>query len=235
MTGIARLHSAGIAFHTIAVLTRDALAEPDAVYDFFATLGTAEAGFNVEEVEGAHVCSSLQEHDAEAAARRFWRRMLERMSAEQGRLRVREVAMVLAALRDPRFGRYEGNSQNLPGRLLSVACDGGFSFWSPELLGAAHPVRGRAVLGHLGDGSFDWSAASGPDGWRGWQAEIDAGVRRCREICRYFPLCLGGAPSNKLAEYATMDAAETMACRLGQQAVIDEVLRMLEQQLGPLA
>lgn len=80
MRGIAQLRSAGIGFHTIAVLTREALDQADALFDFFVALGTDEVGFNVEEVEAAHGQSSLQGDDCAAAVRAFWDRMLQRLA-----------------------------------------------------------------------------------------------------------------------------------------------------------
>lgn len=234
MQGIAQLRSAGIAFHTIAVLTRDALDQADAVFDFFATLGTDEAGFNVEEIEAAHGQSTLQADGSAAAVRAFWDRMLQRLAQAPGSLRIREVASVLGGLRDPAFGRRSGNAQNQAGCMLNVAHDGTFSFWSPELLGASHPQLGALDLGNLARDDIAWPQLGRHPALRHWQAEISAGVAACRDSCPHWRLCLGGAPANKLAELGHFAGTETMACRLGQQAVIDAVLSALEREL-PLA
>lgn len=231
MRGVARLRQAGLPFHAIAVLTRDALDQADAVYDFFAALGADQVGFNVEEAEAAHPRSSLQDPGSEAALRGFWHRLLARQQAEPGRLRLREVETVLAALRHPGFGHCSGNAQNQPGQMLNVDCDGRWCFWSPELLGGRHPALGPAVMGRLGPGQ---PPLLQQPGWAAWQQEIDAGVLACRERCAYFDFCLGGAPSNKLAEHGDFAGSETLACRLGQQVMIDAVLAALDRQLPPL-
>lgn len=239
MAGVAQLRAAGLRFHAIAVLTREALDQADALFDFFAALGAEQVGFNVEEAEAAHHRSSLDRADSDAALRRFWQRLLQRLQDEPGRLRVREVEAVLAALRHPRFGQGQGNMQNLPGRLLSVAHDGDWCFWSPELLGDHHPRRGPAAMGNLARGALPRAgdalpapAAAAP-AWVAWQQEIDAGLRRCRAECAYWDFCLGGSPSNKLAEHGRLDASETLACRLGQQRVVDAVLATLDARLPP--
>ena len=56
---VQRLHDHGIDFNTITVLTADSLAYPDELFDFFVEHVVASVGFNVEEVEGPHVASSL--------------------------------------------------------------------------------------------------------------------------------------------------------------------------------
>jgi uncharacterized protein len=232
MQGIARLRAAAIPFHAIAVLTREGLDQADAIFDFFAHLGAFEVGFNVEEVEDGHGTSSLQTPEAAPAVRRFWQRVLARLETEPAGLRVREVQGVLAALRDLGFGQRMGNAQNQAGHILNVGHDGRFCFWSPELLGSVHPQRGELQLGRLGGvQDVDWTTLGRQVALRAWQAEIDQGVSRCRAECAYFRLCLGGAPANKLAELGTMAGSETMACRLGLQAVADVVLHALDTQL----
>ena len=228
MRGIAQLKAAGLPFHAICVLTRDALPHADAIFEFFAALGVEQVGFNVEEAEAAHGRSSLAATAAVGELRAFWQQMMRRLDAEPGRLRVREVEAVLAALRHPRFGHEHGNAQNQPGRMLNVACDGSYCHWSPELLGARHPRLGPLALGNLAQGLED--AARAPR-LAVFQQEIDRGVARCRRECAYFDFCLGGAPSNKLAEHGTFAASETLACRLGQKVLIDAVLASLDRRL----
>jgi uncharacterized protein len=237
MAGIARLRAAGIAFHAIAVLTRASLSQADELFDFFAALGAEQVGFNVEEIESENRSSSLQPgaagdpcgDDVAAALRSFWTRFTERLQADPRGLRVREIGAVLGALRDPGWGQHAGNMQNQAGRMLNVAHDGSWCFWSPELLGASHPLRGRVALGNLAHDAAPWRNLAAA---ARWQREIDAGVRQCRERCAYFGLCLGGAPANKLAEQGSMAGSETLACRLGLQVVADVVLARLERSLG---
>jgi uncharacterized protein len=69
--------------------------------------------------------------------------------------------------------------------------------------------------------------------WTAWQQEIDAGVQRCRAECAYFDVCLGGAPSNKLAEHGHLGGSRTQACRLGLQVPVDRILAALDRQLPP--
>lgn len=229
LDGIAWLRRERIPFHAICVLTRDSLAHADALFDFFAGLGCDELCFNVEEIEDAHRQSSLTGGAAEAEFRAFFGRIVERWSASPGTLRLREIDAVLAALRDPGFGAYEGNSQNRPGCLLSVGWDGTFTTYSPELLGQVHPRLGPLDLGNVvADALVPVADARHYDAV---DEEIARGVRRCRATCRYFDFCRGGAPANKLGETGSFAATQTMHCRLSQQVVVDCVLGKLEQLL----
>ena len=225
MRGVARLRAAGVPFHAICVLTRESLQHPDAVFDFFAALGARAVGFNVEEAEAVHAASSLQGEGVEAAFRAFFARIVQRWRDAGETPVLREVESVKARLRAPDYGQRTGETQNQPGGILNVAWDGGFSTWSPELLGTRHPRWGHFVMGNVLHDPLPPSLTRPP--WSGVAAEIEAGVKRCRESCRYFDLCLGGAPSNKLGEHGRFDVTETMHCRLSQQVVTDVVLAML--------
>ena len=231
MRGIERLRAAAIPFHVIAVLTREALDHPDAIFDFMSSLGAIQIGFNIEEVELDHVRSSLEAEGATPALTAFWRRLLSRIELEPARIRVREVEGTLAALRSELFGKLDGNQQNRAGRLLSVASDGTYCYWSPELLGALHPLFGPMALGNVNDDEVPLGAEPLLSAI---QHEIDLGVAGCKAECRHFNFCLGGAPVNKLFERNTFSSTETMACKMGLKTCVDEVLAQLDRTL-PMA
>lgn len=232
VTGIAALREAGIPFSAIAVLTLASLAHADALYDFFTELGCGQVGFNVEEIEADNGRSSLEDPRAPSALRAFWTRMFERRAEAEVPLRIREIEHVLGALGSPVFGAVAGNSQNQAGRLLSVAFDGAFTTWSPELLGVSHPVHGPMALapslaGGLGERARQRLAL--------FQEEIDRGVAACRSSCKYFDFCLGGAPANKLGEHGRFDGTETMFCRLTEKVLVEAVLAELDRRLPAVA
>jgi uncharacterized protein len=60
--------------------------------------------------------------------------------------------------------------------------------------------------------------------------EIAAGVAACRSSCKYFDVCGGGAPVNKLCEKQTLTATETTFCRLSVQALADALMTFLTNQ-----
>ena len=228
--GIERLRAHGIEFHAIAVVTAAALAQPDAFYDFFATLGVRELGCNVDEAEGAHAVSSIAGHEAAHAA--FLAHLLER-SLAGGPVAVRELTGAFQRIATPLPSyRWRGhalprNAQTLPFALLTVACNGDFATYSPELLGQRAPAYGDFILGNVARAGYLASTAS-PAFARLWH-EIARGTQACERGCSHFGFCGGGAPANKFYENGDLASAETLYCRTTVKHPFDAVLARLEQ------
>ena len=228
MAGVRRLRRAGIPFHVIAVLTAAALDHAGEIFDFFLSEGLHEIGFNIEEIEAENARSSLQQADARAAMQAFFARLIALNRAAGQPLKIREVLGLLGGvLTPPGLGR--DNQQTQPLRILNVAVDGSLSAFSPELLGASAPGYDDFVFGNVWTHSLADVLAEPK--FKRAAREIAAGVARCAATCGYFDLCGGGAPSNKLFECGSFDAAETLYCRLTKKAVADAVMAALESDL----
>ena len=231
MEGVRRLRENAIPFHVIAVLTRPSLDFPDEMYDFFVRHEVRDIGFNVEEIEGPHRSSSLQSDDIKDLYARFLSRFYDLAAADGWPLRVREFDSTLAAIfsaGDPGLnGDPPRGHEITPLAIISVDCHGRFSSFSPELLGLPSAHYGDFVLGRVTEDDFA-SVLEAPK-FRAIQADIDAGVERCRQECSYFALCGGGAPVNKYFENGTFVSTETLFCRLNRQALLEVVLDKVEQ------
>ena len=224
--GVRQLQAAGISFHAISVLTRASLECPDEMYEFYAANGIANVCFNIEEIEGENLVSSLALPGSEHLYRRFFQRFLQRVSAADDIKSVREF--------DAAFGRIlrpdsadNGNQQAEPFRILSVALNGDFSTFSPELLDATHPRWPSFVIGNVLRDSLDEAAARPL--LQALHEEIARGLAHCRDTCEHFELCGGGAPANKLFETGRFDVAETMYCRLSIKVLADVALAEIER------
>lgn len=233
MRGIEALQRNDVPFHVICVLTLDALAYPDEILDFFEGLAPTYLCFNIDEIEANNATSTLlgspsNQAATESAFRAFFTCIVARMRSNDLPFRIREIDNVLAALRHPRFGSLHSNSQNEPGRILTITRDGGIYTFSPELAGVTHPKLGTLALGNV---LFDPLIPLNSRPFDRQAAEIAAGVECCRRECKYFDLCLGGAPSNKLGETGRFDSAETRFCRLVQKVIADVVLDALDKDL----
>jgi uncharacterized protein len=229
MAGVAALRRNGVPFHVICVVTREALEAADEIVDFFLAQDVGDVGFNMEEIEGVNSTSSLQgDVDITSRYARFIDRVLERAHG-CGTLRIREEHNLREMLKAPNFGTLTGNDQNTPFAILTVGHDGTLSTFSPELAGLHHPRLGTYALGNVRTSTLA-EVLSNPR-WLALSAEVAEGVEACARDCPYFRLCLGGAPSNKIAEKGTAAVADTLFCRLTQMAVAEVVLHRLEASL----
>jgi uncharacterized protein len=235
MEGVRRLRENAIPFHVIAVLTRASLDYPDEIYDFLIRNEVRDVGFNVEEIEGPHCCSSLQTDDIENLYARFLSRFYDLAADDGWPLRVREFDRTLGFIfsaGNPGINDGPPRTHEItPMGIISVDCHGRFSTFSPELLGLPSAHYGDFVLGHVAEDDFK-SVLDSPK-FRAIQGDIDAGVERCRRECSYFALCGGGAPVNKYFENGTFVSTETLYCRLNRRALLEVVVDKLEQGRVP--
>ncbi len=231
--GMRLLAKRRIAFHAIAVVTDLTLNQPDAFYDFFMENAVTELGCNFDEAEGVHARSSLADQEASHAA--FLARLMERWAETAGAVRIREFERsyrsIMHALPTYEWqGRsFPQNAQVTPFAIVSVAWDGGFSTFSPELLGQRSTEFGDFLLGNVHTGGF--IASAGSSRFRQlWNAVLQ-GTDACARSCSHFNYCGGGAPANKLYENGRLESAETLYCRTMVKRPFDLVLNRLETEL----
>jgi uncharacterized protein len=231
LRGMQCLREHGIPFHAIAVVTAATLARADAFFDFFLQERVQEVGCNFDEAEGTHARSSLETREEAHAA--FLARLLERSASVHGQVRIRELANAVRLITDrPPVYRWRGqtwpdNAQVVPFALLTVASNGDFSTFSPELLGQASREFGDFILGNVERDGF-FAAARSEQFVRLWN-EIVLGTQSCRQTCAHFDYCGGGAPANKLFENGSLATAETLYCRTMQKRPLEAVLQQLER------
>lgn len=225
MQGVKLLNKHGIPFSVIVVLTKESLSKPDDIWDFVVSNGIRDIGFNVEEIEGAHRASTLDQVGAEEQYEAFFETLYVRQR-QRPEIRIRELAETEARLRS-RSGHATRSTENIVGSILSFSVDGKVSTFSPELL--TSPATKRYSSFVWGDAHTDTyktfleNVAASPA-----YKDMQDGVANCKTTCDYFSVCGGGAPSNKLGELGTLSGTETMCCRLRVKALTRTVLRRLE-------
>jgi uncharacterized protein len=226
LRGMQLLRDYEIFFDVITVLTSTSLDYPDELFDFYMEHGVTSVAFNVEEIEGPHVTSSLSGSGVESRFRRFYSRFMDLALAADPPLRVREFdsAHNSVSYRQPPDMRTQ---ECRPFAILNVDYEGNFSTYSPELLGLSSPRHGSFVLGNVAQASLE-SVLTMPR-FLALDDEIRRGVDLCQETCRYFPFCGGGPPGNKFFENGDFATTETLSCRLHKQATFDVALDKLEQ------
>jgi uncharacterized protein len=231
LDGIRRLREHDIPLHVITVLTADALAYPDELFDFYLDHGITDVAFNVEEIEGPNTSSSLQGDDTPARFRRFLSRFLDLALSADPPLRVREFECSAGAALARRLGRGDRVQENKPFAIVNVGCDGDLSTYSPELLGLSSLRHGNFALGHVATDSLASILSSRR--FLALEEEIARGVEMCRQECRYFGFCGGGPPGNKFFENGSFASTETLFCRLHTQTCLDVALDKLERSKAP--
>jgi uncharacterized protein len=234
MRGVECLLRNGTPFHAIAVVTAASLPYPDEIFEFFLNQGFREVGFNIDECEGERQHSTIsREH--EHGFHRFIERMLERSTAADCRLRIRELDEARRAilhgldLVEIASTRYPHNAQVLPLEILNVDHAGNFSTFSPELLGQRRTEYNNFVFGNVLEDPVA-SVFSNTHFLKTYQQVIE-GVERCRLECEYFELCGGGAPANKLYENGSFSSSQTAYCRNVVMTPLRLMLADLEQHL----
>jgi uncharacterized protein len=227
LRGIHLLHEYQIPFHSLSVLTADALDYPDELFDFFQTHQIRTVGFNVEEIEGPNTSSSLEQPEFKERFRRFFTRFVDLALSADPPLEVREFETSAGALLGARYEKGSRTQENKPWAILNVDCDGNFSTYSPELLGITSMRYGSFALGNVARDRLDDVVAS--ERFQALEADIALGVDRCRESCSYFPFCGGSAPANKYFENGTFASTETLSCRLQKMVCLDVTLSWLER------
>lgn len=227
IAGMKCLRRNEIPFYVISVLTKTALQNPDAIFTFLRDHDITDIGFNVEEQEGMHMTSSLNERAIDAPFLQFFSRLADLMREHHYPIAIRELEQALAAIRSLQGGQAQ-NDQTAAFRIISIDVRGNVYTFSPELVGCSSKDYQTFAVGNIFRDTFDQLSKSAI--LRRMADEIARGVEICRKECDYFGVCSGGAPSNKLFERGTFACAETMYCRLTKKRITDFVLRAIERR-----
>ena len=222
MRGLNLLVMNRVPFSVITVLGEDSLENAERLFDFFMENSIRSVAFNIEEVTGSNIQSSIQGRHVEQRYVKFLSQFFE--LADKADLKVRELK---SAKRKILRSSHLTNQLVNPLSVLSIDCDGNFSTFCPELLTAKSDTYPAGfTIGNVAVDTID-SALQSPEFLK-IHSDISAGVEQCKKNCEYFELCGGGAPSNKLFERGTFDCTETTFCRFTRKAVIDVTLASLE-------
>src|SRR5262249_22142615 len=143
----------------------------------------------------------------------FFRRILNLAFIDRYPLRIRDVERVARLLVD---GGSVDNEQVKPWEIITVAANGDVTSFSPDFMELRSAAHNNFHFGNILRKDFDELLED--ECCRRTAEEIRVGVEACRDTCRYFDLCGGGSPSNKMAEHKSLASTETLFCRLSIQA-----------------
>lgn len=219
MRNIDLLRRHNIKWTALTVVTRRTLDHLPELFSFYDEHSIRRVGLLIEEIEGENKSSDILSVPDDKL-REAWRDII-RLSAHH-QISVREVETMIPRL----LGEPFDNSQTRPGTIITVAVNGDFSTYSPELLEQHTETYGSFVIGNVMQQSFIEAFAGAHN--QLLLTDITAGVAKCQASCDYFAICKGACPSNKHGEHGTFDAAETTHCRRFVQMQAEAVLSELE-------
>ena len=221
-SNLRKLQSAGLHPSVISVLHPECLSAPDEFYRFYRDNDIDQISFSIDEREGANSISSFDEGDYKPAMAAFLREILSLAFSEGYPLHVRDIeriALVLAG-KAPAY-----NEQVNPWDVIAVATNGDVTSFSPEFMELKSAEHDNFCFGNILQNSFDDLLNSAT--CKTTTDEISAGVELCSKHCRYFGICGGGSPSNKMSENKSLVSSETSFCRLSIQAAADALVEFL--------
>jgi uncharacterized protein len=216
-----RLQAAGLDATVISVLHPDALDAADEFYRFYREHDIWQVSFSIDEIEGAHQASSFVGSRKQPMIQ-FLQQMLTLAFEDGYPLHVREIERIARRLAD---GGAIDNEQVEPWQVVVVAANGDVTSFSPEFMELRSEAHNNFCFGNILREDLDAVMRSAP--FRRAQSEIATGVESCRATCRYFEVCGGGAPANKMMENGSLATSETMFCRLSVQSAADALLGFL--------
>jgi uncharacterized protein len=222
MRNLRRLQAAGIYPNVISVLHPAALTAAEEFYRFYREHGIEQVGFSIDEAEGANAASSFAGNDKERVID-FLTEVLHLAYRDGYPLRVREVERVAHRLA---AGGAADNEQVEPWHVIVVAAKGNVTSFSPEFMELRSAAHDNFCFGNIVRDSFDDLNANAA--YLRTRDEIARGIEACRS-CRYFGVCGGGAPANKMMENGSLASRETVFCRLSVQSAADALLRFLAE------
>jgi uncharacterized protein len=218
------LREEGIDYSVIAVVTRAALLEPHAFFDFFIEAGVTDLCLNIDETEGVHLVSSIQS-SSYSDYRAFIEVLYKQYLANGRAMRVREFEEAETAL----LGGYPVESPLAqPFKMLTVDASGNYSTFSPELLGQSSEEYRDFIIGNVVE-----PISAGINGavFSRMSRDVATGVSACRQDCQHFAICGGGAPANKYFENGSFSTTETQYCVLTKKIITEVVLDVMTDQL----
>ena len=236
MRGVELLRGHNIRVNVLSVLSSQNIDRPDEMFNFFVDQQLSQIAFNVEEIEGPNLHSSLlRGTNGFAGARSRYRFFMGRI-AELNRLNgwpltIREflsLAQLIQKWRECPTNVPDAPEQRM-GAILTMTRDGAVYSWSPELASSLPGALDRFSLGNIRDvASIDEFLLT--ERAQAIQQEIDRGVEMCRKQCEYFNVCGGGSPANKFYERGTFATTETLKCALQTQELVEVILSAFSGQ-----
>lgn len=233
MAGVERLKANDVPFNVLTVLGPALLEQPDSLFALYKEHRITNVAMNMEEVKGVNERLVFAGFD-ETKVVTFFTRLTELMRSENFSFKIRELEHIKIAIRIASDGQVVPNEQVAPFGIISFDVHGNLYTFSPELASRELAVYSKGQfesfsIGNIFEHGFEELAAS--PNLKRMAEQVEAGTSMCRNDCRYFAVCAGGAPANKIFENGSFASTETMHCRLSRQRITDFLLATMEDMV----
>jgi uncharacterized protein len=228
MRALRELRAAGISPNVVTVLHPRSLQAADEYFEFYRDNGITHVSFSIDEAEGCHTASSFDGEGQQDAIAEFLLALLRRAYAEQYPLHIKEIERIASIL----AGGELHNEQIDAWDVLVVAANGDVTTFSPEFMEVRSTSHHDFKFGNVLTDDFDRILESRLVA--DTQMQIRRGVELCRAQCRYFAVCGGGAPANKMQENGSLESSETAFCRLSVQSAAEALRKFVQERPQPL-
>lgn len=217
--GIQALRKHRIPFETISVITSFSLDYATEIHEFLCDIRPTQIGFNVEETEGINTSVSFQKKYFQERYHDFLSTIKHRSNETTPPVReLQDMANAIAMSANDRV-----NLMASPLAIIVMDHEGNLSTFSPELVSfKKYQFANVSKISRLTD-MLDQAS------FRLVEKEIVKGVQSCRQLCPYFSVCGGGAPSNKLWENKTFNSTSTQYCEARIKIPTNITLEALEK------
>ena len=222
MHALSKLQNAGINPNVVTVLHPLSLDAADEYFEFYRHHGITHVSFSIDEAEGCNSKSSFDREEQRDAIVEFFFSLLRRAVVEKYPLHIKEVERIAGVL----AGGTLHNEQIEAWQVLVVAANGDVTTFSPEFMEVRSAPHNHFNFGNVLRDDFDEILQSGLVA--ATQAQIRRGVERCRQQCRYFAVCGGGAPANKIQENGSLESSETLFCRMSVQPSAEAFRKLVQ-------
>jgi uncharacterized protein len=219
---LARMQRAGINPNVVTVLHPRSLDAVDEYFEFYRDHGITHVSFSIDEIEGCNSASSFGREDQREALIEFLFTLLKRAALEKYPLHIKEVERIASVL----TGGQLHNEQVDAWQVLVIAANGDITTFSPEFMEVRSERHNHFNFGNILKDDFEKILQS--ELVASTQAEIHRGVEHCRQECRYFAVCGGGAPSNKVQETGSLESSETLFCKMSVQPSAESLRKLIE-------
>jgi uncharacterized protein len=229
------LKKRGITYQVLSVLTRDALDYPEEYFRFFLEHGIDRVAFNIDELNVQTKRSTMVSEQGAADREELTRKykgfvgtLFELWKKHYREIDIRELSQMYHVVneksKNPAFRRISEEQFGM--EVLNVKKNGDVSTFSPELIEGNDGNPDAFVLGNVHQ-LISFTELTRLPKYQAIEAEVHAGIEKCRRTCAYFDFCGGGHLSAKYFENGTFDCTETEYCKLHRMALVDVVVDSL--------